>query len=179
MLAWRQRLSGPLAPLRDAASRLKLWRCARVGASPRVLGKVWIHGEGQVRLGDRVTLDGRVAPIELHAEPGAEIVIGNDVRIEGGASLEAQHSIVVGDHCRIGGFAKVLDNNFHPVSGNRHQRPVSTAVVIEEGAEVGVRAILLPGAHVQKGARIGTGSVISRRIPAGVTVSGVPPKVVK
>jgi acetyltransferase-like isoleucine patch superfamily enzyme len=160
-------------------SRLKLWKCESVGRDVRVLGTVWIHGGGKVRIGDRVVLDGRTVPIELHAEPEGVISIGNDTRIEGGASIEAQSSVVIGERCQIGPYVKVLDNHFHPVHGNRHARPKSTEVRIENGAELGMRAILLPGAHVQENARVGPCVVVSRRIPAGVNVQGMPPKMVK
>ncbi len=160
-------------------SRLKLWRCEKVGLSPRVLGRVYVRGQGRVVIGDRVVLDGRSAPIELHALEGGEIILGDDVRIEGGASLEALESIFVGNRCVLGGFCKVLDNNFHPVRGDRHQRPESMPVMIEPFVTIGVRAILLPGAHLQTGSRVGPGAVVTRRVPAGVEVAGMPLKVVK
>jgi acetyltransferase-like isoleucine patch superfamily enzyme len=160
-------------------SRLKLRRCQAVGEAPTVLGRVWIHGPGEVRLGHRVVLDGRMAPIELHAMRGGCIVLGDDVAIEGGASLEALQSITVGAGARLGAFCKVMDNQHHPLRGNRHERPPSVPLVIEDGVTVGSRAILLPGAHVQQGATVAPGTVISRRIPPRVTVGGSPPKVLR
>jgi acetyltransferase-like isoleucine patch superfamily enzyme len=160
-------------------SRLKLRRCRAVGDAPTVLGRVWIHGPGEVRLGHRVVLDGRMAPIELHAMKGGSIVLGDDVAIEGGASLEALQSITVGAGARLGAFCKVMDNQHHPLRGNRHERPPSVPLVIEDGATVGSRAILLPGAHVQAGATVAPGTVLSRKIPPRVTVGGSPPKVLR
>jgi acetyltransferase-like isoleucine patch superfamily enzyme len=161
--------------LTDLATRLKLLRCARVGTGTRVYGRVWIHGAGDVTLGARVVLDGRTVPIELHADlPGSRIIIGDDVVIEGGASLEAQESIVVGHRCHLGSFVKVMDNHFHPLRGNRHQRPQSTAVRIEDDVVVEARAILLPGAHLQRACRVCLGAVVSRRVPEGAIVAGVP-----
>jgi acetyltransferase-like isoleucine patch superfamily enzyme len=160
-------------------TRLRLWRCARVGAGTRVHGRVHIHGGGRVALGAGVLLDGRAAPIELHAARGAAIEIGDGVVIEGGTSIEAQFRVVVGAGARIGPYAKVMDNQFHPVRGDRHQRPASSEVRIGEDAFVGERAIILPGAHLERGARVLAGTVISRRVPAGVAVSGYPAKPVK
>ena len=162
----------------SARSRLKLRRCAKVGARPEALGRVWVHGGGRVQIGDRVLLDARIAPIELHAEPGAEIRIGDDVRIEGGSSVEALQSIVIGNGCRLGSFSKVIDNHFHSPNGDRHRQPASVRVELEDGVEIGSRAILLPGAHVGRGSKVGPGTVISRRIPSRVMVSGNPPSLV-
>jgi len=166
-----------IAPVEQVAagSRLKLRRCTEVGARPEALGRIWVHGGGQIAIGDRVMLDGRTAPVELHAEPGARITIGDDVSIEGGASLEAMQAIIIGRGCRLGRFSKVMDNHFHsPRDRRRTQWPASTRVVLEDGVEVGARAILLPGSHLERGAKVGPGSVISRRIPAGAVVTGNP-----
>ncbi|MCP3101863.1 acetyltransferase [Myxococcus sp. K15C18031901] len=161
-------------------ARWRLRRCQRIGAAPTVLGRVWIHGDGQVQLGDRVVLDGRLAPIELHAMAADSlIVLGDDVAVEGGASLEALQSIRVGPGARLGAFCKVMDNQHHPLRGNRHERPPSVPLVIEAGVTVGSRAILLPGTQLQKGCSVAPGTVISRRIPAGVTVGGAPARVLR
>lgn len=157
-------------------SRLPLRGCASVGPGVEVRGRVWIHGEGRIVLGNRVLLDGSVAPIELHAKEGAELILEDDVVMEGGASIEAVQSVVVKKGSRLRSFCKVLDNNFHPLKGNRHERPTSEPVVIGVGAEVGIRAIVLPGAAIGDGSRIGPGVVISRRVPPGVKLVGSPPK---
>lgn len=150
--------------------------CARVGRDVRVVGRVWVYGGGTVSLGDRVLLDGSRGPIELHADPGAEIVLGDDVRLEGGVSLEAVASITVGASSSVGAWTKILDNHFHPLRGDRDQRPVSVPVVIGPGVRIGERCIVLPGARLEAGVRLGHGVVIGRRLPAGVALEGCPPR---
>lgn len=157
------------------ASRQRLRRCASVGPGARALGRIWIHGEGQVVLGARVTLDASHVPIELHAmQPTSRIVIGDDVFIGGGTSIEASEQVTISDRCSLGPFVKVLDNHFHPLRGNRHQRPMSAAVHLEHDVVVEARAIILPGTYLEAGARIGVGTVVSRRVPGGANVSGLP-----
>jgi acetyltransferase-like isoleucine patch superfamily enzyme len=72
-----------------------------------------------------------------------------------------------------------MDNNFHPLVGNRHARPPSRPVRVGEDVEIGARAILLPGAEVGSGAIVGAGTVITRRVrvPPGGKASGLPAKV--
>src|ERR1700682_6273538 len=152
--------------LADLGTRVKLRRCASVGPSTIVLGRIWVPGEGEVHVADGVVLDAHAAPIELHAHGGAEIRIGPGVRIEGGASLEAVARIEIGAGAKLGSFCKILDNHFHLMGGERHRRPPSRPVVVEEGAEVGARAILLPGARIGKGAVVPPGTVISRGVGA-------------
>jgi len=157
----------------DLGSRMKLRGCASVGRSTTVLGRIWVRGKGQVHLAEGVVLDARSAPIELYAHRGAEIRIGVGVRIEGGASLEAVSQIAIGAGAKLGGFCKILDNNFHLVGGwNRDQRPPSRPVTVEDRAEVGARAILLPGARIGPGAVVPAGAVISRTFGAKPAPSG-------
>lgn len=151
-------------------SRLKLWRCARVGKRVEVLGSVLVIGGGQIEIGDDVIFDGRVVPIELHAEQGAELIIGHGCVLEGGVSIEAQQRVEIGPGSRLRAFSKLMDNNFHPVLGSRHRRPTSYPVKLEAAVEVGERAIVLPGAWLEKGVTLGPGVVVARRVRAYATL---------
>jgi UDP-2-acetamido-3-amino-2,3-dideoxy-glucuronate N-acetyltransferase len=48
------------------------------------------------------------------------------------------------------------------------------ATVVEADASIGTGAVILGGVTIGAGARIGAGAVVTRDIPAGVTVAGVP-----
>lgn len=166
----------PQRALRDVLLHLRLrLRGVRAGPGLQVLGRVVIYGPGRVCLGRDVVLDGRDAPVELHTlRKGAEIHLGDGVVVHGGASLEADACIRVGARCELGPFAKLLDNNFHPLKGNRHARPAPSPVTLDEDVHLEREAIVLPGTHLQRGVRVCAGSLVSRKVPPGVTVSGVP-----
>jgi acetyltransferase-like isoleucine patch superfamily enzyme len=161
--------------LADLHTWVQLRHCASVGPSATVLGRVWVRGKGRIHVAGGVVLDARSAPIELCAHGGAEIRIGAGVRIEGGASLEAVSRIEIGAGANLLGFCKIMDNHFHPVGPDRHRRPPSRPVVVEDGAEVGARAILLPGARVAKGAVVPPGAVVSRSFGASARVPAAEP----
>jgi carbonic anhydrase/acetyltransferase-like protein (isoleucine patch superfamily) len=143
-------------------SRFRLRACHTVGRGVRVYGRLWIHGDGDVLIGDRVTLDASAAPIELYPWAGATIVIGSDSFIGGGTSIEATSSITLGERTRLDGFCRIMDNHFHPLVGNRHLRPAPRAVVIEDDTSIGPRSIVMAGVHLARGSRFGAGSVIKR-----------------
>lgn len=151
----RERASGML-------SQYKLRACTSVGCSPRVRGRLWIHGDGEIRIGDRVFFDGELAPIELYPWAGASIIIGDDSYIGGGTSFEATSSITLGARTHLGGFCRLMDNHFHPVVGDRHVRPAPRPVVIEDDVVMEARTIVLAGARVERGARIDAGTVVKR-----------------
>lgn len=163
--------------LADAVSRLKLWRCARVGRGVRVLGDVYVVGGGHIEVGDEVLIDGGVVPVELHVGRQATLLIGARCVLERGVSIEAQARVELGEGCHLHAFAKVMDNHFHPVAGPRHSRPSSTPVTLGAGVQVGERAIVLPGAALEDGVRLGPGVVIGRRVRSGLSLVGAPPRV--
>jgi acetyltransferase-like isoleucine patch superfamily enzyme len=135
-----------------------------------VKGKVWAPGRGRLHVGRGVRLIGEPAPIELRAHEEAEIWIEDGVLIEGGTSIEATRSVRVGARSRIGPFCKILDNHFHAVS-DRRLRPESVPIVIGEDCVLGPRAILLPGAEMGAGARVGPAGVLSFHLRAGAELA--------
>jgi len=151
-------------------TRAKLRALAEVGDDVSFEGKMWIHGGGRLKIGDRVRFEGGAFGIELQIDPRAELVIGNDVVIGAATSIEAFQRIVLGDGCRVGAFCKILDNHLHVLRGNRHIRPPSVPVTVEANVVLEDYAVLLPGAMIGAGACIGRGAVVSRRIPPGARV---------
>jgi maltose O-acetyltransferase len=143
-----------------ACWRLQLLGRAQVGRRVSVEGRLWVHGGGRICLGDRVRLEAGAAPIELHALRRGEIAIGPDAVIGGGTSIEAVQAVSIGAGARLGAFCKVLDNHFHAVGGDRSRPQGSSPVVIGDGAVVGDRAILLPGARVAAGQVVPPGAVL-------------------
>jgi carbonic anhydrase/acetyltransferase-like protein (isoleucine patch superfamily) len=132
---------------------------ARLGRDALLHGRVWIHGGGKVEIGDRARIDAAHLPVELHAEPDGEIIIGEGVEIGGGTSIEATVRVLVGDGARLGRLCKVLDNSFH-TPGDLDQRPPSQPVEIGAGSIIGDGAILLPGARVKPGQIVPPSAVV-------------------
>lgn len=162
------------------ASHIALRSRATLGDRVNIRGRIRITGGGTLVIGDDVELDGRQAPIELHAQPGGTIVLGAGVRIDGGVSIEAKSRVEVGDRTVLRGFCKVLDNHFHPLSGDRHRgAPPSNPVIIGSDCDIGWRALILPGARFGPGARALSGVVVSRKVPAGAVIGGSPPVLLK
>jgi acetyltransferase-like isoleucine patch superfamily enzyme len=177
-----------VGPLAHAASRALrraslYWKLRPLGSVRRieidpeaiVEGIVWLPGSGKVTISRGARLLGGRAPIELRADAGGSLFIGEDVTVESGVSIEATKSVHIGTGARIGAFAKILDNNFHSVQGDRSARPEASPVAIGVGAVVGPRAIVLPGSVIGARSRVGPGRVVSFHIPAGSVLGGAPP----
>ena len=174
-----ERAGGLLSAFAGALTRYRLRGCSVVGEGVQVLGPLWIRGRGSIRIGARVVLDARHAPIELCAtHPMADLVIGDDVVIEGGTSIEAEASITIGARVHIGGFCRIMDSHFHPLRGDRELRPRPMPVIVEEDVEMGDRSILVAGSHLEHHVVVAPGTVVTRRVRAGCTVRGAPFQVV-
>ena len=58
--------------------------------------------------------------------------------------------------------------------------PVELApVVIEDDADMGIGAIVLPGVTVGRGAVVGAGAVVTRDVPAYAVVAGSPARILR
>lgn len=169
----------PIGRFDQLRSRLKLWRARKVGTQVRVVGCIWVRGSGRLEIGDRVLLDASQCPMELHVMKGGALMIGNDVEIAGGTSIEVTARVTVGHGARIGPFCRIMDNHWHPLRGDRREMPESSPVVIGNGVKLGRKVILLPGVSIGDGTQVLDGSVVSRSLPANVTVQGFPARPVK
>jgi acetyltransferase-like isoleucine patch superfamily enzyme len=89
--------------------------------------------------------------------------------------------LVIGDHVGWGPGARVL-GSMH--TGNPTSVPIIQTelvirrVTVEDGADIGVNAVLLPGVTVGRGAIVGAGAVVTRDVAPMTVVAGVPARVI-
>jgi acetyltransferase-like isoleucine patch superfamily enzyme len=109
--------------------------------------------------------------------PDAAIVIGERVGLTG-VSICAARAISIGNRVMIGANAVIVDTDFHPLDPLERQhhpaRATAAPVVIEDDCFIGMRALVLKGSRIGRGAIVGAGSVVSGEIPPGVVAAGNP-----
>lgn len=115
--------------------------------------------------------------------PEAEIVIGDNVGISG-ATIYARNRISIGDNTLIGGNAKILDNDFHPLDAearNADDKNSISAKPISIGKNcfIGCNTIILKGTILGDGCVVGAGAVVSGTFSAGSVIAGNPAKVIR
>ncbi|MGD0674828.1 MAG: acetyltransferase [Polyangiaceae bacterium] len=151
----------------------RLRNCTNVGSQSKVVGRIWVHGGGRIAIGRRVFLDASAAPIELHAFPGAEIEIGDDVVIEGGTSVEAMRSVRIGARSHIGTYCKIIDGHFHALNGERRELVAADQVIIQAGVVLEPHSIIVAG-RVGEGTLVGARAVVTRQVRSNMVVRGFP-----
>ena len=98
-----------------------------------------------------------------------EVIIGDRVTIKNG--VQVWDGLRLGDDVFVGPNV-TFTNDKYPRSGNRSF--ISMMTWVENGARIGGGATILPGVRIGSGACIGAGSVVTRDVPANVTVVGNP-----
>lgn len=114
---------------------------------------------------------------------GAKIEIGNNVGISG-ATIYARNSITIGDNTLIGGNAKILDNDFHPLEleariANDKEKIQSKPIIIGKNCFIGCNSIILKGTVLGDNCVVGAGAIVSGTFEDNSVIAGNPAKVIK
>lgn len=131
-----------------------------------------INNQGSLRLGNQVTFNSPIHPVEVFVGSGATMTIGANTFINQGTTLAAAASLEIGPDCLVGEFVAIHDTNFHAVAPGQ---PVKTRRVrIGRNVWIGHRAIILAGVTVGDHAVIGAGAVVTKDVPPRTIVAGNP-----
>ena len=108
--------------------------------------------------------------------------IGDESWIGQQCFFHAAGDLTIGARVGVGPGVKILTSE-HQESGRETPvlfSPVAMApVVIEDDADIGLGAILLPGVTIGRGAVIGAGAVVTRDVPAYAVVAGSPARILR
>ncbi|RLB48852.1 MAG: transferase [Deltaproteobacteria bacterium] len=107
---------------------------------------------------------------------GDETWIGQQCFFHSAGGLEIGARVGIGPGVRIITSAHGESGRATPILFS----PVELAkVVIEDDADIGTSAVILPGVRIGKGAQIGAGAVVTRDVPAYAVAAGSPARVIR
>ncbi len=167
------------AKLRESARRL--WAHAALAgqlkaplpASVVVLGRTCIYGTGAIRFGEDALL---YPDLHLETQSQATITLGDGVVLSRGVHLVAMSSITIGRGSMIGEYTSIRDANHKRMANVPIRYAGYLASPIAIGAEVwiGRGVTVLGGVTIGDGATIGANAVVTRDVPPGAVVAGIP-----
>ena len=111
-----------------------------------------------------------------------KMVIGAHTWIGQNCFLHSAGGLTIGRAVGIGPMVKILTSAHteaelaKPVLFNALE---FKEVVIEDGCDIGIGAIILPGVKIAEGSIIGAGAVVTKDIPPYSVVAGVPAEVIR
>lgn len=104
-----------------------------------------------------------------------KVSIGRKVKIETEAYITALSTI--GDYCFVAPEVTFTNDNF--LGRTEERRKHFGGPTLRRGARIGGNATLLPGVEIGEDALVAAGSVVTRDVPAGVVVAGVPARALR
>ena len=119
---------------------------------------------------------------------GVTLSVGRDCRIGDRVHIVAAHRVTIGDNCLMASHIFISDTTHGDYSGefqsapdtSPHDRPLhSRPVVIGDNVWIGEHVSVLPGVTVGDGAILNAHAVVTKDVPAGTIVAGVPARVIK
>jgi acetyltransferase-like isoleucine patch superfamily enzyme len=170
---------------RGTARFLQLWRRMNAFAALRarltvplpastvILGKANVFGTGKIRCGQGLL----IYPNQYFETQGqGEIILGDGVVLSSGVHLVAYAGIFIGKGTMIGEYSSIRDAN--------HSRQLDVTIrdaghsarpiVIGQEVWIGRGVAILSGVTIGDGATIGANAVVTKDVPAGAVVAGVP-----
>lgn len=161
------------------------------GTNFQINGFITILGRGIISIGNDVRINSSFLSNPIGGDTKTifntftcgEIVIGDHCGISN-ASILAREKVIIGNNVLIGGSTQIFDNDFHPISPSvrfsNDERLISAKpIIIQDGAFIGARCIILKGVSIGFNSVVGAGSVVTKSIPDNEIWAGNPARFIK
>ncbi len=161
------------------------WRFAGFGFRSRLIAPDMVTNPRRIQLGKRVSIwkGARIEALGDESVAGPRIEIGDDTVSHMHFHCGAAESVKIGRDVLIAGRVYITDHDHvfddpdEPARWNR--KLVSKPVLIGDGAWLGEGCVILKGVTVGARAVVGANAVVTRDVPPGAVVGGIPAKVIR
>jgi acetyltransferase-like isoleucine patch superfamily enzyme len=138
-----------------------------------VLGTVNVYGTRRIRFGRDILL---YPNLHLETQETGTIEIGDSVVLSTGVQIVSMAKITIGAGTMIGEYSSVRDANHDRLPDRmiRDAGHTMAPIVIGSDVWIGRGVTVLDGVTIGNGATVGANAVVTRDVPSGATVCGVP-----
>ena len=164
----------PHAP--QYARGMRFARGVEGGRGLRLLGNARVNrpaARTRLVLGDHVTIyDG----VHFYLDgDGALASVGSGTYLNRRTEITCKTTVTIGERCAISWDVLITDTDYHRLDGAAETAPVT----IGNHVWIGARATILKGVTIGDGAVVAAGALVTRDVPAGALVGGVPASVLR
>jgi UDP-2-acetamido-3-amino-2,3-dideoxy-glucuronate N-acetyltransferase len=145
----------------------------------RIYRPSWIHESVRIGTGTVIWYGAQLlegVTIGEQCQIGAFVFLGPGCAIGTGSQLHHCAALAagtrIGAYCYVG--VSVVSTDVKEVDLRDRTKEHHMPPVIEDDVVIGQHVTINPGVTIHRGARVWSGSVVSRDVPAGWTVCGVP-----
>lgn len=176
-LAWLCGRIGPRLRRLWAHAQLAAALDTPVHASVVIESAVDLHGTRRIRLGRGLYVYGGQ---HWETQGSGTLQIGDGVVLSRGVHLVAFAGVHIGEGTMIGEYASVRDANHRRGAGPlRDSGHTCAPITIGRHVWIGRGAAVLAGVHIGDGAVVAANAVVTRDVPAGAVVGGVPARALR
>jgi acetyltransferase-like isoleucine patch superfamily enzyme len=151
---------------------------ARLGRGVVFEAGVLVFHPEHIEIGDDVYVGHQTILKAYHVgrmRIGSGTWIGQQCFLHSAGGIEIGENVGIGPGVRILTSSHRLDQLDRPILHSDLER---APVTVEDGADLGVGAILLPGVRIGRGAQVGAGAVVAGDVPALSIAAGVPARII-
>ena len=174
--AARRRLNNAKRLL-SGALRAKFSGAESFGGHADMRGRVRFKLQGRAVFGRGFIAEGDISTVSVVVRENATLIIGDDVYMNYGVTIEACHEIRVGNHVLMAPLVSIIDDNRHETEPGAvlYKGPI----VIGNNVWLARNVAVIPGASIGDGCVIAANSVVCTDIPPNSLAAGAPARVIR
>jgi acetyltransferase-like isoleucine patch superfamily enzyme len=163
--------------LLSGAVRAKFSGAESFGGHADMRGRVRFKLQGRAVFGRGFIAEGDISTVSVMVRENATLVVGDDVYLNYGVTIEACHEVRIGNHVLMAPLVSIIDDNRHETEPGAvlYKGPI----VIGNNVWLARNVAVIPGASIGDGCVIAANSVVCTDIPPNSLAAGAPARVIR